>query len=80
MQKKKVVFGAQTKSVGKHMAEIRNDESAGLCYNPISTGILREARISREKPLHVTSHPGSSLDVHWSPELRFDSIFGGVTF
>lgn len=25
-------------------------------------------------------HLGSSLDVHWSLELRFDSIFGGVTF
>lgn len=73
------------------MAEIRNDESAGLCHNPISTGIPREAGISREKPLPVTwvntskqRHsfypPGSSLDVHWSLELRFHSIFGGVAF
>lgn len=49
----KVVFW-RTKSVGKHMAEIRNDESAGLCYNPISTGIPRETGISREKPPLVT--------------------------
>ncbi|KGO37063.1 hypothetical protein PEX1_043700 [Penicillium expansum] len=56
MQRRKVVFGGQTKSVGKHMAEIRNDESAGLCYNPILTGIPREAGISRESRFipHVT--------------------------
>ncbi|KAJ5484382.1 hypothetical protein N7453_012336 [Penicillium expansum] len=44
------------------MAEIRNDESAGLCYNPILTGIPREAGISRESRFipHVTFHLGSS--------------------
>lgn len=89
MQRRKVVFWAQTKVWGSTW-EIRNNESAGLCYNPIPTGIPREAGIARGQPIspacHVDSYlelnviPSCSLDAHWFLELRFDSIFGGVTF
>jgi hypothetical protein len=58
MQRRKV-SGVQTKSVGKHMAKIRNDESAGLYYNPryppaaqVGTGMTREIRDCPRKAGH----------------------------